>query len=50
MTASTLSLDKKYELVYKAINQIDEAVQGQALDFEGFLTELTNKIGNPFTE
>jgi Ca2+-binding EF-hand superfamily protein len=44
MTASTLGLDKKYELVYRAIHEIDESVQSQALDFEGFLTEITKKI------
>ncbi len=44
MTASTLGLDKKYELVYRAIHEIDESVHSQALDFEGFLTEITKKI------
>ena len=44
MTAATLGLDKKYELVYRAIHEIDESFQSQALDFEGFLTEITKKI------
>ena len=44
MTAATLGLDKKYELVYRAIHEIDESAQSQALDFEGFLTEITKKI------
>lgn len=36
--------------MYRAIKEIDEANNSNALDFEGFITELTNKIGNPFTE
>ena len=50
LTASTLGLNHKYEIVYRALTEIDEANQSNALDFEGFLTELTKKIGNPFTE
>ena len=50
MTATELGLDTKYKLVYRAISEIDEATVGHALDFEGFLNELTKKIGNPFTE
>ena len=50
MTAQTLGLENKYEFVYRAIQEIDEANNSNALDFEGFLTELTKKIGNPFTE
>ncbi len=44
MTATTLGLDQNYELVYRAITEIDEANQSNALDFEGFITELTKKI------
>jgi Ca2+-binding EF-hand superfamily protein len=50
MTAQTLGLEQKYEFVYRAIQEIDEANHGNALDFEGFVTELTKKIGNPFTD
>ena len=57
MTAGTLGLEHKHEFVYRAITEIDEANQSNALDFEGFVTELTKKIvtlfiiqGNPFTE
>lgn len=46
MTATTLGLDQKYEIVFRAITEIDEANQGIALDFEGFITELTKKIVN----
>lgn len=38
LTAATLGLDAKYELVYRAITEIDEANHGNALDFEGFLS------------
>lgn len=44
MTATTLGLDQSYEIVFRAITEIDEANQGNALDFEGFITELTKKI------
>ncbi len=50
LTAQTLGLDQKYEFVYRLINEIDEANESNALDFEGFITELTKKIGNPFSE
>ncbi len=44
MTAGTLGLEEKYEFVYRALGEIDEANQSNALDFEGFITELTKKI------
>lgn len=44
MTAATLGLEQKYEFVYRALQEIDEANQTHALDFEGFITELTKKI------
>lgn len=43
-TASTLGLDSKYELVFRLIHEIGESTNGQALDFEQFLKELTAKI------
>lgn len=48
LTASTLGLDQKYEFVYRVITEIDEPNHSNALDFEGFLTELTNKIVHIF--
>lgn len=33
MTAQTLGLEQKYEFVYRAIQEIDEANHGNALDF-----------------
>ena len=44
MTAKTLGLDAKYEIVFRAIQEIAESVGGDALDFETFLKEVTAKI------
>ena len=44
MTAKTLGLDAKQELVYRALHEICDGVGSDALDFEGFLRELTAKI------
>ena len=44
MTAKTLGLDAKYEIVFRAMQEIAESVGGDALDFETFLKEVTNKV------
>jgi Ca2+-binding EF-hand superfamily protein len=44
LTASTLGLDSKYELVYRLLHEIHDNSGGNALDFEGFLKELTARI------
>ena len=44
MTAKTLGLDGKNELVFRALSEICDGVGSDALDFEGFLRELTAKI------
>lgn len=44
MTAKTLGLDTKFELVYKALEEICDSVGADALDFETFLKELTAKV------
>lgn len=44
MTAKTLGLDQKFELVYKSLEEICDAVGADALDFETFLKELTAKV------
>jgi Ca2+-binding EF-hand superfamily protein len=44
MTASTLGLDHKYEFVFRLLNEIQEGTNGNALDFEQFLKELTTRI------
>ncbi len=46
LTATTLGLDTKYEIVYRALQEIQESNSGNNLDFEGFLKELTAKIVN----
>ena len=44
MTAKTLGLDTKHELVYHVLEEICDGVGSDALDFEGFVRELTAKI------
>ena len=44
MTAGTLGLDHKYEFVFRLLHEIHEGTNGNALDFEQFLKELTAKI------
>lgn len=44
MTAKTLGLDTKYEIVFHAIQDTAEAAGGDALDFETFLKEITARI------
>lgn len=44
MTAKTLGLDTKFELVYKALEEVCDSVGADALDFETFLKLLTAKV------
>jgi hypothetical protein len=44
MTAKTLGLDQKFEIVYRALEEVCESVGSDALDFETFLKELTAKV------
>ena len=44
MTAKTLGLDVKHELVFRALEDICGSVGADALDFESFIRELTAKI------
>ena len=37
ITASTLGLDTKYELVFRLLHEIHDGTNGNPLDFEGFL-------------
>jgi hypothetical protein len=55
LTASTLGLDSKYEFVFRVLQEIHDGTNGVALDFEGFLRELTARVvisffnsGQPF--
>ena len=44
ITASTLGLDTKYELVFRLLHEIHDGTNGNPLDFEGFLKEITARI------
>jgi len=44
MTAKTLGLDTKYEIVFVALQEICDEVGADALDFESFLKALTAKV------
>ena len=44
MTAKTLGLDTKFEIVFRALEEICDQVGADALDFETFLKELTAKV------
>lgn len=44
LTATTLGLDTKYEYVFRLFHEINDSTGGNALDFEGFLRELTARI------
>ena len=43
-TARTLGFDKKYKIVYGALADITAELNGEWVDFEIFLTLLTNKL------
>lgn len=44
LTAGTLGLDQKYEFVFRLLQEINDQTHGAALDFEGFLKEVTSKV------
>jgi Ca2+-binding EF-hand superfamily protein len=44
LTAGTLGLDQKYEFVFRLLQEVQDSTNGNALDFEGFLREITNRI------
>lgn len=44
VTARTLGLDTKYQLVFTALEQIADARKGDPVDFETFLKDLTAKL------
>ena len=57
LTAGTLGLEAKYEFVFRLLQEVNDSTGGNALDFEGFLKELTARIvlfvviqGSPFSE
>ena len=49
-TAKTLGFDKKYKLIYHALQQITEQLNGEWVSFQTFLKKLTDKLGNPFNK
>jgi hypothetical protein len=46
ITASTLGLDQKFELVFRVLQDLYDQTNGAPLDFEQFLKELTARIVN----
>lgn len=44
VTARTLGLNEKYAFVFKALEGVCDGPQGNELDFETFVKELTAKI------
>ena len=46
LTATTLGLDTKYEFVFRLLSEVQDSTNGNALDFEQFLKELTVRIVN----
>ena len=44
VTARALGLDKKYELVFRAMEEISETHGGDRIDFETYIRELTRII------
>lgn len=43
-TARTLGFDRKYRIIYKAIQDIVDHLNGTWVDFEAFLTLITEKM------
>ena len=44
LTATTLGLNDTYNMALRVLEDISDANSGNALDFEGFVRELTNRI------
>ena len=44
VTARALGLDKKYELVFRAIEEVSEVHHGDRISFENFIKDLTRII------
>jgi Ca2+-binding EF-hand superfamily protein len=49
-TARTLGFDKKYKIIYDALDAVSKDLAGEWVDFETFLKLITEKVGNPFNE
>lgn len=44
ITASTLGLDSKHELVFRLLQDVLDGTHGAPLDFEQFVKEITNRL------
>lgn len=44
ITAKTLGLDTKYQLVFRALEEVADARHGDPIDFETFIRDLTAKL------
>ena len=49
-TARTLGFDKKYSIIFEALEAVTRDLGGEWVDFETFLRLITEKVGNPFSE
>lgn len=49
-TARTLGFDKSHEFIFNGLVGIAEQLDGEWVNFEVFLTLLTERIGNPVEE
>lgn len=43
-TARTLGFDRKYKIIYQAIHEVVDELNGTWIDFETFLTLITKKL------
>ena len=49
-TARTLGFDRKYKIIYDALDTVAQQLAGEWVNFEKFLTQVTNKVGHPFSD
>ena len=44
LTANSLGLDEKFNMAFHLLERVAESTDGNALDFETFVRELTNQV------
>ena len=44
LTAQSLGLDEKFNMAFHLLEKVAESTDGNSLDFETFLRELTNQV------
>ena len=49
-TARTLGFNTKYKVVYDSLAAVSADLAGEWINFETFLTLVTRKVGNPFSD